>query len=70
MTFTFAEVVGAILSIGALVGVEYGALFQGSSDARTSLVGLLGVAAGYWLRAKLQPSTPDPGPQPPVVPHG
>lgn len=71
MTFTFAEVVGATVVIFAMAGVEYASIIQHVDAATTALVNVVMFGAGYFLRAKLQPSTPDVGPpKPPLVPHG
>jgi hypothetical protein len=70
MQVTFAEMIGALLSTGIVASVVYDSIARGDSTATTALVGATGVALGYWLRAKIQGSTPqsDPAPTPTPAP--
>ncbi len=53
--FTFGELVGGILAIMAASGVLYASIGQTNQAAMTALVGLVGAASGYFLRAKVDP---------------
>lgn len=53
MKFSFDQLVGAILGVVAVLVVAYASVFQYNDNAMTALVGLVGTAAGYFLRAKL-----------------
>ena len=51
----FNELVGAAMGLVAVAVVAYASVVQYNESAMTALVGLLGTAAGYFLRAKLNP---------------
>ena len=51
----FGEVVGAVMGLVAVFVVAYASVVQFSEAAMTALVALVGTAAGYFLRAKLEP---------------
>ena len=69
MQVTFTDAIGATLGLVALLGVVYAAVVTGNVTALGALISLLAAAAGFFLRAKVQPPTVDPTPtKPPIVP--
>lgn len=73
MQVTFAEAVGAFLGTVALAGIVFVVAFKSEQMALMALGALIVLttaASQYFLRAKVQPSNPDAGPTPPIVPHG
>ena len=54
MNVTFGELVGAILAGVAILVVGYSSIVQSNEGAMTAMVGVVGTAGGYFLRAKLQ----------------
>ena len=53
--YTFNEIIGAVMGLVALVVVAYASIMQGNEGAMTALVGVLGAAAGFFLRGRTQP---------------
>ncbi len=50
----FGEVVGATLAIGSLGLVGYAVVGLGDHDALIAVTTLLGIAAGYYLRGRVE----------------
>jgi len=57
-SFTLGDLVGAVMGTIALAAVAYASIVQGNVAAMTALVGVLGAAASFYLRGKVQPPTP------------
>lgn len=53
MKMTFDQLIGGIIGLVAVAAVVYASIVQYNEGATTALVGLVGTAAGYFLRAKL-----------------
>ena len=54
MKITFNELVGATMAIIAVLTVAFASIFQDNANAMTAMVGAVGTAIGYFLRAKLE----------------
>jgi len=58
MTITLNDIIAGLIALGALAAVVYGSIVQGKAEYITALAGVLGLAAGWYFRGRVQAPTP------------